>query len=160
MLHAVHGLVGCGQNLFAVRAVNGVAGNAHAGPHIGHLPVVQGDGAAQGLDNLGRNLTQYRIRRPHAIKTRHKLVTANAAHQIGRAAQGSSQSVGAFDQNQITCLVAQTVVDLFESVQVNVQNADGHMVDCGLCHEMVQATSHAARLRRPVRLSCSAWCKA
>nr|GFD20471.1 hypothetical protein [Tanacetum cinerariifolium] len=118
LLRAVHRLIGMAEELRKVGGVFGVVGDADAGQD---LPVMalEDHGHGEGLADFFRHLAGI-LGAVDPVEQYHEFITADARHGIGFA-HALFQAMGHFLEQQIACSVTEGVVDLFEFVQIQIE---------------------------------------
>ena len=122
MFGLVHGRVGGPAKSAYIGAVQWVHADAHAGGDIelviGHLERV--------LQDLGQSFRHgpCSIRCAHGGHNQHEFVATHAGQRVRRA-HARVQALGDLFQQRVPGVVTQRVIDVFESIQVDIDHA-GH----------------------------------
>ena len=118
-LGAIKRDVGVHQRLFGIVLVVTEPGYADTGPEATKMPLV-GNGLTKGGDDgighfhdVGSDTT--------AAAKNDKLVAANPGHEIIGLHQ-SGQGLGGVDEHRVPGLMTERVVDLFETIQIDMEN--------------------------------------
>ena len=121
VLGAVHGGVGVLQQRVRLEAVPRVDGDTDAGRDGGGPPEHRTDAADE---PVGRGVRHVAVGLGHQHP---ELVASQPAHDV-RLAQGAAHRVGHEPQHGVACGVAVRIVDVFEVVQVEVDQGQGPAV--------------------------------
>ena len=118
---AIHCRIGRPLQLLGIRAVVGKDGNTHTRPGI-QLMSVYNEGLPDRIENTVRDFSRL-AHVFHFVQHDRELIPADPGHGIGRP-ESAFHAPGDFTQEQVTHAMAEGVVHLFESIEIDKQHCE------------------------------------